>query len=237
MPERVGVIMASLTNKERLYADLKRRILTLDLEPGAHLDETSLSAQYGISRTPLREVFRQLAGEGYIQIRDNRGTIVSPMSHKSMRDFFLTAPLIYASIARLAAQNARPEQIAELRDIQARFRKAVEADSPDDMIYWNDRFHFVMGQMADNQYLMPSLQRLLIDHARIGQTFWRPRNPEMRERIHAAADQHDRFIEFIEAGDAEGAVALTLEHWGLSRDHIEMFVRPEPLPIDMSVPA
>jgi len=237
MRERVGVIMASLTNKERLYADLKRRILTLDLDPGAHLDETSLSARYGISRTPLREVFRQLAGEGYIQIRDNRGTIVSPMSHKSMRDFFLTAPLIYASIARLAAQNARPEQIAELRDIQARFRKAVEADSADDMIYWNDRFHFVMGQMADNQYLMPSLQRLLIDHARIGQTFWRARNPEMRERIHAAAEQHDRFIALIEAGDAEGAVALTLEHWGLSRDHMDMFVRPDPLPIDMSIPA
>lgn len=229
--------MGNPTNKERLYADLKRKILTLDLEPGAHLDETKLSAEYGISRTPLREVFRQLAGEGYIQIRDNRGTIVSPMGHKSMRDFFLTAPLIYASVARLAAQNARPEQIAELRDIQAHFRRAVGADKADDMVYWNDRFHFVMGQMADNQYLMPSLQRLLIDHARIGQTFWRARTPEMRARIAAAADQHDRFIEVIEAGDAEAAVALTLEHWGLSRDHMELFVRPDPLPIEMSPPA
>jgi DNA-binding GntR family transcriptional regulator len=227
----------SRTDKDRLYADLKRKILTLELAPGAHLDETTLSAEYGMSRTPLRDVFRQLAGEGYIEIRDNRGTIVSPMSHKTLRDFFQTAPLIYASVARLAAQNATPVQIAELRAVQARFRTAVEAGSAEDMVFWNDRFHYVMGEMADNQYLMPSLQRLLIDHARIGQTFWRARDAGMRARIVAAADQHDQFIELIEAGDAEAAVALTLDHWALSRDQMEIFVRPDPLPIDTAASA
>ncbi len=227
----------SRTDKDRLYADLKRKIVTLELAPGAHLDETTLSAEYGMSRTPLRDVFRQLAGEGYIEIRDNRGTIVSPMSHKTLRDFFQTAPMIYASVARLAAQNATPAQIAELRAVQARFRTAVDAGAAEDMVYWNDRFHYVMGEMADNQYLMPSLQRLLIDHARIGQTFWRARDAEMRARIAAAADQHDQFIDLIEAGDAEAAVALTLDHWALSRDHMEIFVRPDPLPIDTAASA
>lgn len=227
----------SKSSKERLYTDLKRKILTLVLEPGAHLDETTLSVDYGISRTPLREIFRQLAGEGYIQIRDNRGTIVSPMSHKSMRDFFQTAPMIYASIARLAAQNATPEQVKTLRTVQKKFRKAVETEAVEDMVFWNDRFHFEMGQIADNQYLMPSLQRLLIDHARIGQTFWRARNDGMRQRIREAADHHDRFILVIEAGDEEAAVALTLDHWSLSRDHMEMFVRPDPLPIDVTLSA
>jgi DNA-binding GntR family transcriptional regulator len=222
------------SNKERLLADLKRKILTLELEPGAPLDETSLSAEYGISRTPLREVFRLLAGEGYIQIRDNRGTVVSPMSHRTLRDFFMTAPLIYASVARLAARNATKAQIAELRAAQGRFRAAVEEDSVEEMVFWNDRFHFIMGEMAENPYLMPSLRRLLIDHARIGQTFWQARDDSMRSRIKAAADQHDRFIDLIEAADEEGAVALTLEHWALSRDHLEMFVRPDPLP--QSVP-
>ncbi len=222
----------SRNSKEQLYRDLQRRILTLDLAPGAHLDETRLSAEYGISRTPLREVFRQLAGEGYIEIRDNRGTLVAPMSHRTMRDFFLTAPMIYAAVARLAAQNARPAQLEALRDTQQRFRAAVGADDVGGMVYWNDRFHFQIGEIADNPYLMPSLQRLLIDHARIGQTFWRAPAPEQRGRIDTAADHHDRFIEAIAAGDAEAAVALTREHWALSRDHIEMYVRPDPLPED-----
>ena len=222
------------SSKKRLYADLKRKILTLALEPGSPLDETSLSAEYGISRTPLRDVFRQLAGEGYIQIRDNRGTIVAPMSHKTLRDFFTTAPMIYASVARLAARSHRVGDIDRLKDAQTHFRAAVRAGDVEEMVFWNDRFHFVMGEMADNQYLMPSLQRLLIDHARIGQTFWRARTPDMAKRIRLAADQHDRFIALIEAGDEEGAVALTLEHWALSRDHLELFVRPDPLPIDLA---
>ncbi len=225
------------SSKERLYVDLKRKILTMSLEPGAYLDEMKLSADYGISRTPLREVFRRLAGEGYILIRDNRGTIVSPMSHKSLRDFFQTAPMIYASIARLAARSATPEQIKSLRAVQMKFRKAVETEAIDEMVFWNDRFHFNMGSMADNQYLMPSLQRLLIDHARIGQTFWRARNQAMRARIGEAADHHDRFIELIEAGDEEAAVELTLDHWALSRDHMELYVRPDPLPIDAATTA
>ena len=225
--------MTNESSKQRLLADLKRKVLTLELEPGVDLDETRLSREYGISRTPLREVFRQLAGEGYIQIRDNRGAIVSPMSHKNMRDFFMTAPLIYASIGRLAAQNARPAQIEELRGVQASFRKAVEDGSVEGMVYWNDRFHDTIGQIADNRYLTPSLQRLLIDHARIGQTFWRARRPEMRARIATAANQHDRLIEVIAAADEEATVAVTLEHWDLSRNHIEMFVRPDPLPIEV----
>ena len=55
-------------NKERLYQDLKRRILTLELAPGADVDEVALSTEYGISRTPLREVLRNLAGEGYLAL-------------------------------------------------------------------------------------------------------------------------------------------------------------------------
>ena len=65
----------------------------------------------------------------------------------------------------------------------------------------------------------------------------RDSNPQIRERIISAAGQHDRFIELIEAGDEEGAVALTLDHWALSRDHLEMFVRPDPLPINVPISA
>lgn len=101
-----------MTNgKQQLYRDLKRRILTLELEPGADLDETQLSQEYGISRTPLRDVFRDLAGEGYLSIESNRGASVSPLSHTTLRDFFLAAPMIYAATARLAARNATEPQI------------------------------------------------------------------------------------------------------------------------------
>lgn len=222
----------TIGGKARLYDDIKRQVLTLALEPGAPLDETSLSARYGVSRTPLREVFRRLEGEGYVEIRDNRGTVVSPMSHRALRDFFQTAPMIYAAVGRLAARNASESDIAALTETQARFREAVETGDAAEMVVWNDRFHRRIGEIADNRYLLPSYHRLLIDHARIGDTFWRGRHAEMRARIETAAAQHDHFIAHIGAGDEEAVVALTLEHWALSREHFELFVRPEPLPVD-----
>lgn len=224
--------MAEKTAKAQLYDDLKRRVLTLELEPGIDLDETRLGQEYGLSRTPVREVFRQLAGDGYIEMRANRGANVSSMSHKALRDFFLTAPSIYAAIARLAADNARPPQIEELKAAQFRFRTALDRDCPNDMVFSNTQFHLIVGEMADNLYLMPSLQRLLIDHARIGQTFYRPKQSEMRKNLRAASEQHDAFIAAIEDRDPDAAVALAHAHWALSRNHIDLFVRPDPLPFE-----
>ncbi len=220
-------------NKDKLYQDLKKQILTLELEPGSPLDETSLSERYSISRTPLRDVFRRLAGEGYLTIVNNRGASVSSMSHKVLRDFFLTAPLLYASIGRLAAENARPAQIAELKQVQSNFIDAVETGEVEDRVYWNDRFHAVMGEMADNQYLKPSYDRLLIDHARISQTFYRPRNSEMLERMNQAVEHHNQMIEAIEQGDSKLMVELIVDHWELSRDFLDKFVRPDPLPMEV----
>ena len=66
----------------------------------------------------MREILRSLAGEGYVEIINNRGAYVSSMNHKALRDFFLTAPMMYSAIGWLAATNARPEQIQQMRKIQ-----------------------------------------------------------------------------------------------------------------------
>lgn len=218
--------------KESLYTDLKRQILTMELEPGASLDETRLSEEYQISRTPLREVFRRLAGEGYLEIVSNRGAYVASMNHKTLRNFFLTAPMLYAAIGRLAASNATPKQVESLRAAQREFRNAALRQDSDGLIYWNDRFHALMGEMAANPYLKPSYERLLIDHARISQTFYRPHDPNMADNMQQALDQHDAMIECIATGQAEAMVGLIREHWELSRSHMEMYVRPDPLPIE-----
>jgi len=218
--------------KEDLYADLKRRILTLELDPGSSLDEARLSEEYQISRTPLRDVFRQLAGEGYVEIVSNRGASVAAMNHKTLRNFFMTAPMLYATIGRLAAENAQSRQVEQLRAAQHEFRDAMIKSDAEGMVFWNDRFHSLMGEMADNIYLLPSYARLLIDHARISQTFYRPRQNHEADNLELAASQHDAMIEAIAAGDAERMVALISEHWALSRRNMEKYVYPDPLPLE-----
>lgn len=223
----------SPTPKQQCLTDLRQRILTTDIAPGSDLDETELSNAYGISRTPLREVLQRLSGDGYVTLLANRGAKVASMDLSVMRTFFQTAPLIYSSIARLAAENRNSTQLADLKTVQTGFAKAVAGGDAQGMALNNHQFHQIIGDMAANEYLMASLNRLLIDHTRLGQVFYRPASPAEAVVVKKASQQHDAMIAAIEAQEPAVVVDLTLQHWDLSRDRMERFVRPDPLPMDV----
>ena len=220
-------------SKDICYRDLVRRILTTELEPGADLDEVSLSERYGISRTPLREVLQRLAGKGYAEIETNRGAKVASMNVAAMRTFFQTAPMVYANIARLAAENRRTEELTQLKADQRAFADAIRREDATGAALANHGFHATIGRMAHNPYLMACLDRLLIDHTRLGQTFYRPAAPAETVLVETASRQHDAMIWAIEAQEPALAIDLTLQHWDLSRDRMERFVRPDPLPVTL----
>jgi len=113
-----------MNKKSICHSDLRMRILSQDIAPGSGLDEVSLSAQYEISRTPLREILHRLAGEGYVEIEENRGARVASMDLPVMRVFFQTAPLVYSTVARLAAENRTGQQIDRLKATQVSFTRA-----------------------------------------------------------------------------------------------------------------
>lgn len=215
--------------KTALYETLKRQILTLDLAPDEDLDEVSLSEEYGISRTPVRDVLRQLAGEGYVDIRENRGARVIPMNHATLRDFFLVAPMIYEAVGRLAVQNFKAGQLAELKACQERFRSAIARNDPEAMVVENNRFHELVGEMANSAFLKPSLNKLLIDHARIGHTFFRPTTRETEANLEKACRHHDEMIQAIIDRNEAGMVELVFDHWELSRRDMELFIAPKAL--------
>nr|WP_299503810.1 GntR family transcriptional regulator [uncultured Rhizobium sp.] len=219
--------------KNGFYDELKRQILTLELDPDEILDEVSLSEQFGLSRTPVREVFRRLEGEGYVDIRANRGARVAPMNHHTLRHFFLVAPMVYSAIGRLAVQNFKPRQILDLRETQERFRAASIANDPLAMVMENNRFHEIIGEMSANTYLLPSLKRLLIDHARVGYTFFRPRDVDTRQRLELAVEHHDAFIEAIESHREDAVVDLVFAHWELSRENMGMFITAKGMKADI----
>ena len=214
-------------------SDLRSRILTQEIAPGTDLDEARLAEEYGISRTPLREVLHRLAGGGYVRLEENRGAKVESMDFGTMRVFFQTAPLIYCSIARQAAENRTARQVAELKDIQQGFAQAARAGEAAQAGLLNHDFHEKIGDMAQNPYLFAGLKRMLVDHTRLSQTFFAPQSVSDKSRVGKAIEQHDAMISAIEAREAALATDLTLQHWDLSRDQLEKYVRPDPLPLDV----
>lgn len=215
------------------HESLRRRILTLDLQPGVMLDEVLLAAEYNISRTPLREIVQRLSGEGYVVVEQNRGAKVAPMDFVTMRQFFQAAPMIYAAISRLAAERCDRNGAKRLKDIQQAYKKAIIEGIASNTSLLNHQFHEAIGEIAGSTYLTPSLHRLLIDHTRIGQTFYRSDDATDAERIEQASDQHDQMIEAFAKNQPDEAVALTLDHWSLSRDDLERFVSPDPLAFEL----
>ncbi|MEM9576600.1 MAG: GntR family transcriptional regulator [Pseudomonadota bacterium] len=226
----------SVSPKEACFEDVRLRILRVELAPGAVLDEASLASHYGLSRTPLREVLQRLSGAGYITLKEHRGAKVASMDIVTMRTFFQTAPMVYANIGRLAAENRTDAQLDALQDTQLRFATQTQAGDAAAAALSNHRFHAVIGEMAQNPYLVASLNRLLIDHTRLSQTFYRPRNASDEALVRQACRQHEALISALQAQETERVVDLTLQHWDLSRDSMERFVRPDPLPVDLPSP-
>lgn len=218
--------------KSVLYEDLKRQILSMELDPDEYLDELRLSKSYSLSRTPVREVLQRLAGEGYVVLQENKGARVASMNHSTMRNFFLVAPMIYAAIGRLAVNNYKQKQLVELERVQEDFRKANEEGNAVAMTVSNNRFHEIIGEMSGNVYLQASLGRLLIDHSRIGSIFYNQNSGDMKARMDKAVAHHDGFIAAIKERDQEAFVDLVSQHWVLSRERMEMFVIPQPLTPD-----
>ncbi|WP_298676652.1 GntR family transcriptional regulator [uncultured Lentibacter sp.] len=220
-------------SKSDCLEDLRRRILSTELEPGLDLDEARLSEHYQMSRTPLREVLQRLQGEGYVVMSENRGAKVASMDIAVLRMFFQTAPMIYANIAQLACENRSAAQLDALKLAQLDFARAARSSNAAQSALANHRFHAVIGEMAQNVYLLASLARLQIDHTRMSQTFYRPAAPAERLLVMKAIEQHDAMIAALEAREGALAIDLTLQHWDLSRDRMERFVRPDPLPVDV----
>lgn len=219
--------IASRDRKHALGDVLRYRITTTELKPGAVLDEVILAEEFGLSRPPVREMMRQLAAEGYIELEANRSARVSGLSYQSLRNFYLAAPALYVTTTWLAAENASALEVEELRAIQVRFRAAIESNNVVECIYANDQFHYAIGRMAHNPYLLPSLRRLQLDHARLGRTFYQPVNDRMVQELALAAQQHDDIIAAIAIRDSKAAGDLVREHLELGRRNMAMYVTPE----------
>jgi DNA-binding GntR family transcriptional regulator len=136
---------------QKVYETLRKAILELELDPGSPLDEVSLSAQFDMSRTPIREALVRLAAEGLVTTLPNRNTIVATIDFVRLPVYFEALSLMYRVTTRLAAINRRPEQLISIRAWQAAFAEAVERQDALAMIASNRDFHVAIAEAGGNR--------------------------------------------------------------------------------------
>jgi len=222
--------------KSVFYREICRRIVSLELKPDEVLDEVVLSEEFGLSRPPIREIMRQLAAEGYVELKANRPVRVASMDYQSIRDFYLAAPFMYTATTQLAALNATTVEIARLKKIQQQFCQAIDGGDVDARSLHNIRFHQAIGEMAHNAYLLLSLNRLLIDHARIGKVFYRyPTAVESTQNWDKAVAHHEQMIAAIELHQTERIEQIVTAHFELSRQSLIDYVTPPETALSLSL--
>ena len=216
------------TNRKQVLAEtLRQRVLRMDLAPGAVIDESSLCEAFGLSRSPVRELLRQLATEGYIELAPNKSPRAAFMDQGAFLGFFQAAPLIYTASIQLAATQAAPAELHKLKAIQSGLNMATAQRDAERHLMLNNAFHLQIGHMAHNDYLLPSLRRLLIDHARLSSLADanpRAKDPHTDRRI--ACEQHESMISALERHDAETAGVLMREYFERCRHRLATLAVP-----------
>src|SRR5258706_4750549 len=112
-PSTAGRLPASALY-EQVAERLRGRILDHTLHPGSWIDEQALAAEYGISRTPLREALKVLAAEGLVTMKLRRGAYVTEVSDRDLAEVYHLLALLESDAAMVVAQTATPAQLTEL---------------------------------------------------------------------------------------------------------------------------
>jgi DNA-binding GntR family transcriptional regulator len=146
----VGLTLARSALYVQVAERIRGRILDHSLPPGSWIDEQRLTADYGISRTPLREALKVLAAEGLVTMKLRRGAYVTEVSERDLAEVFHLLSLLECDAVAVVAQHASDVQIGELAHLHQQLEKSV-AD-PNAFFAANEAFHMHLLAIADNRW-------------------------------------------------------------------------------------
>jgi DNA-binding GntR family transcriptional regulator len=110
---------------QQVYEDLRGKILSLRIEPGAALSRPILAQSYGLSQTPVRDAFLKLEQEGLVEVYPQSRTIVTKIDIKQARETQFLRLSIELEVIRALAKDPEKQKLAEAQDILARQRLAL----------------------------------------------------------------------------------------------------------------
>lgn len=124
-----------------LYQEIQKDILSGDLADGSKLTEAAVCKRYGVSRTPVREAFRQLEADGLIENIPNRGAFVTGLTKRDISDLFDLRALFEIQAVEWAIKRMTDEDIDVLRETVEFMEFYTLKDDVDKVLSFNSQFH------------------------------------------------------------------------------------------------
>jgi len=195
-----------ITDAEKAYRQIKEKIVTTQLLPGALISEADMMNDLALGRTPIREAMKQLEADNLVTITPRRGMFVTNITATDLMQIFEVRVELEPLAVRLAGERMTQEELVELRHLAERYKDA-DITNTEAMLKLDCDFHTLLAQATHNKFLLKDLTHyynlslriwyLALNHARA-------KDVDM--------DAHLEILKAIEAANVEKAKMRMREH-------------------------
>lgn len=200
------------------YDALKKAIMNMDIYGSGQpirLDERQLSAELGVSRTPIREAITLLEQEGFVRSVPRRGIFVVRKTKAQILELIALWAAIESMAARLACSRASDKDLAQLKRVYG------TEDGEDDVSEYSQKnlaFHQAIIRLCGNGQIMDLSDNLILHMRAI-----RAVSIRQEGRYETSRREHAAIVEALEKRDADKAERLVREHTLGLADHVERY--------------
>lgn len=211
-PCEKGYLLNAKPTRQEIHTYLREQILLLDLPPGSRLREEQLAEQFGVSRTPIRQVLDRLEFEGLVKQSEGRGASVSTLDPRELRDIWamrLRIAEIFGDFLRIPNDQ---EILDTLDSIRSRLADVKESRDIRDLGILYNRFHEVMLTLIGNQAFVRIHDLLYVQTARV----WMQFLPEMDidREVDIMAEEVGETLAALAEGSIQTVAKVRVEHMG-----------------------
>jgi DNA-binding GntR family transcriptional regulator len=198
----------AVTISEQVSAQLAEDIITGVIKPGEKLEEQAIAERFKVSRTPVRDAFKQLISTGLIESKPHRGVTVINLEIEQLSELFEALGEIEALCARLSAQRMSALERKNLENLHLKSREVLKNDDITTYSDLNEQIHFAIHEGSHNAAL-----------AGVARDLWRRLSPFRRSvffrranRMNISSDEHSELIQSILDGDMKTAQSCMSGH-------------------------
>lgn len=191
----------------RVFHKLRADILSGKYEEHEELKEVAIGEEMGVSRTPVREAFRQLELEGLIQIIPNKGAYVTGITEKDVKDIYMIRSQLEGLCARWATEHITREQMDEMEENVYLAEFHAGKGHLEQLAELDNRFHEIMYEACDSKILEHQLKDLHQYVLRV-----RKKTLSNADRGPKSNEEHKEIMEAVKVGDGALAERLANRH-------------------------
>lgn len=160
-----GAQVAEISITRTTYADeiceyLRQAIYSFALKPGEQINELDLMKKTGVSRSPIREAFRILEGQGLVERIQGKGIFVKAITPKQVEEIYAVRSVLEGLAAEQAVPNLKPSDVKRLENLVEEMEEAARAKDIDAALDLNYQFHRTITKAAKNSTIEAILKNL-----------------------------------------------------------------------------